>query len=73
LRSGLIFDAAGRLIYRGQLDGSRPGRPGAGVLDGADLRAALDAVLSGKSVSAEQKPSIGCNIKWKPGNEPDYF
>jgi hypothetical protein len=41
--------------------------------DGKDLRAALDALLSGAPVPAEQKPSLGCNIKWKPGNEPDYF
>ena len=72
-----LFDAARRLVYRGQLDGSRPGRgpgrAGGGTLDGADLRAALDAVLSGKPVNPDQKPSIGCNIKWKPGNEPDYF
>jgi peroxiredoxin len=72
-----LFDSSRRLVYRGQLDGSRPGRgaarPGVGTLDGADLRAALDAVLSGKSVSPDQRPSIGCNIKWKPGNEPAYF
>ena len=60
-----------KLVYRGQMDSSRPG---SGVpVTGEDLRAALDAVLAGKPVSAEQKPSIGCNIKWKPGNEPDYF
>lgn len=72
-----LFDAARRLVYRGQLDGSRPGRgadrPGAGALNGADLRAALDAILAGQPVSPDQKPSIGCNIKWKPGNEPAYF
>ncbi len=72
-----LFDAARRLVYRGQLDSSRPGRgpdrPGGGVLNGADIRAALDAVLSHRAVSADQKPSIGCNIKWKPGNEPEYF
>ena len=72
-----LFDAARRLVYRGQLDSSRPGRgpdrPGSGALDGADLRAALDAVLAGREVNPEQKPSIGCNIKWKPGNEPAYF
>jgi len=72
-----LFDSARRLAYRGQLDNSRPGRgpdrPGAGVLNGADLRAAIDAVLSGGSVSPDQKPSIGCNIKWKPGQEPAYF
>jgi peroxiredoxin len=66
-----LFDKSRRLAYRGQLDGSRPdsGIP----LTGADLRAALDAVLAGKSPSTDQKPSIGCNIKWKPGNEPDYY
>ena len=72
-----LFDASRKLVYRGQLDSSRPGRgpdrPGAGVLNGADLRAAIDAVLTGGQISADQKPSIGCNIKWKPGNEPAYF
>lgn len=65
-----IFDADRRLAYRGQLDDSRPknGLP----VTGRDLRAALDAVLAGKPVSAQQMPSIGCNIKWKPGSEPDY-
>src|SRR5690606_19618952 len=66
-----LFDKEHRLVYRGQFDDSRPGN---GVpVSGNDLRAALDAVLSGKPVSEKQKPSIGCNIKWKPGNEPDYF
>ncbi len=66
-----VFDKDQKLVYRGQLDASRPdsGIP----VTGADLRAALDAVLAGKSPSADQKPSIGCNIKWKPGNEPEYF
>jgi peroxiredoxin len=66
-----LFDHDQRLMYRGQLDDSRPsnGLP----VTGKDLRAALEAVLAGKPVSATQKPSIGCNIKWKPGNEPDYF
>lgn len=72
-----LFDAARKLVYRGQLDSSRPGRgpdrPGGGVLNGEDVRAALDAVLAGQPVSPDQKPSIGCNIKWKPGNEPAYF
>jgi thiol-disulfide isomerase/thioredoxin len=65
-----LFDGDRRLVYRGQLDDSRPGnnKP----LTGRDLRAAIDAVLSGKPVSQEQRASIGCNIKWKPGNEPDY-
>lgn len=66
-----VFDAQHKLAYRGQLDGSRPN---SGVpVTGHDLRAALNAVLTGKPVATEQKPSIGCNIKWKPGNAPDYF
>ena len=72
-----LFDAARKLVYRGQLDSSRPGRgpdrPGAGVLNGADIRAALDAVLTDHPVNPQQAPSIGCNIKWKRGNEPAYF
>jgi peroxiredoxin len=65
-----LFDKARKLVYRGQMDGSRPGN---GVpLTGADLRQALDAVLSGRPVSSEQKPSRGCGIKWLPGKEPDY-
>lgn len=66
-----LFDKSRRLVYRGQLDDSRPGSrlP----VTGADLRAALDAVLAGKAASPNQKPSVGCNIKWKPGNAPDYF
>ncbi len=66
-----LFDGESRLVYRGQLDESRPdnGRP----VTGKDLRAAIEAVLAGRPVSADQKPSIGCNIKWKPGQEPDYF
>jgi thiol-disulfide isomerase/thioredoxin len=65
-----LFDSEQKLVYRGQLDDSRPtnGVP----VDGRDLRAALDALLGGEPVSAVQKPSIGCNIKWKPGNEPGY-
>lgn len=66
-----LFDQTHKLVYRGQLDDSRPGN--AHPLTGKDLRAALDAVLAGRPASADQKPSIGCNIKWKPGNEPDYF
>jgi peroxiredoxin len=66
-----VFDRDKRLVYRGQLDDSRPGN---GLpVNGRDVRAALDAVLAGKEVSIAQKPSIGCNIKWKPGNEPDWF
>ena len=66
-----LFDKDQTLAYRGQLDSSRPdsGIP----VTGADLRAALDAVLAGRSAAADQKPSIGCNIKWKAGNEPEYF
>ncbi len=66
-----LFDQNQKLVYRGQLDDSRPdsGKP----VTGKDLRAAMDAVLSGKLVDSNQKPSMGCNIKWKQGNEPDYF
>ena len=66
-----LFDKSHKLVYRGQLDDSRPGSnlP----VTGKDLRAALDAVLAGKPVSPNQKASVGCNIKWKAGNEPDYF
>ena len=65
-----LFDAKRRLVYRGQLDESRPGnnKP----VTGRDLRAAIDAVLAGRPVDANQKPSIGCSIKWTPGNAPDY-
>jgi len=66
-----LFGKDRKLVYRGQLDESRPGN---GIpVTGKDLRAALDAVLAGKPVATDQKPSIGCNIKWKSGNEPDYF
>ena len=65
-----LFGRDRRLVYRGQLDRTRPR---IGTPDGADLRAALDATLAGQSVSADQAPSIGCNIKWKRGNEPQYF
>ena len=66
-----LFDKDFRLVYRGQFDDSRPGN---GLpLTGKDVRAALDAVLAGKPVSPNQKSSLGCNIKWKPGNEPEYF
>jgi peroxiredoxin len=66
-----LFDASLQLVYRGQLDDSRPsnGKP----VTGADLRAAIEAVLAGKAVSTEQKPSVGCNIKWKAGNAPSYY
>jgi hypothetical protein len=66
-----VFDRDLRLVYRGQLDGSRPGNDV--PVTGEDLRAALDAVLDGKPVPEQQRPSMGCNIKWKPGNAPDYF
>jgi thiol-disulfide isomerase/thioredoxin len=66
-----LFDRERRLVYRGQFDDSRPGNGVA--VTGRDLRAALDALLSGKPVLSDQKPSLGCNIKWKPGNEPEYF
>lgn len=58
-----LFDADKKLVYRGQLDGSRPGNGVA--IDGRDLRAAMDQVLSGKPVATEQRPSLGCSIKWK--------
>ena len=66
-----LFDSAKKLVYRGQLDGSRPGNDV--PVDGRDLRSALDALLAGDAVDPHQAPSIGCNIKWRPGNEPDYF
>ena len=66
-----LFDADYKLVYRGQLDDSRPSNEK--LVTGSDLRAALDAVLAGKNIREEQKPSIGCNIKWKSGNEPYYF
>lgn len=66
-----LFDAERKLVYRGQLDGSRPGN--SVNVDGKDLRRAIDALLSGEPVREDQVPSIGCNIKWTPGNEPDYF
>lgn len=66
-----VFDAERRLAYRGQLDDSRPGNDQ--PVTGRDLRAALDAVLDGRAVSEPQKPSIGCNVKWRPGNAPEWF
>ena len=66
-----VFDGGRRLAYRGQLDASRPGN---GIpVTGGDLRRALDGLLEGADPLADQHPSIGCNIKWKPGREPDYF
>ncbi len=65
-----VFDSTHKLSYRGQLDASRPGN---GVpVTGADLRAAIDAAIGGKPANIEQQPSMGCNIKWKEGNEPTY-
>jgi peroxiredoxin len=66
-----LFDENRRLVYRGQLDDSRPrnNKP----VTGADIRAALEAVLAGREVSSRQMPSIGCNIKWRPGNAPTYY
>ena len=67
-----LFDGEGRLAYRGQFDGSRPGNDV--PVSGDDLRSALSAVLKGHTIDeASQLPSLGCNIKWKPGNEPAYF
>lgn len=66
-----LFDRAKRLVYRGQFDDSRPGN--GKVVSGIDLATAVTAVLAGKSVSDDQKASLGCNIKWRPGNEPNYF
>jgi peroxiredoxin len=65
-----LFDGDHKLVYRGQLDDSRPGNDK--PVTGADLRTAIDALLAGKSVTSDQKPSAGCNIKWKPGNEPKF-
>jgi peroxiredoxin len=66
-----VFDADRKLVYRGQFDSSRPGN---GIpVTGVDLRAAVDSVLAGRPVAEPQQPSIGCNIKWKAGKEPDYY
>lgn len=65
-----VFDSQLALVYRGQLDDSRPSNDK--PVTGKDLRAAIDAVLSGQPVNPVQIPSIGCNIKWQPGNEPNY-
>ncbi len=65
-----LFDKERKLVYRGQMDDSRPG---SGIpVTGLDLIKAIDAVLAGRDVGSEQKPSMGCNIKWKPGNQPHY-
>ncbi len=66
-----LFDGEEKLVYRGQFDESRPGSEI--PVTGKDLRAAADAVLEGRPVPEEQRSSMGCNIKWKPGNAPDYF
>ena len=66
-----VFDADRRLVYRGQFDGSRPKNDV--PVTGADLRAAVNAVLSGRPPTDDQFPSMGCNIKWRPGHEPAYF
>lgn len=66
-----LFDGAGRLAYRGQFDPSRPSSDLA--VTGVDLRAACDAVLAGRLAPPEQIPSVGCNIKWRPGNNPPWF
>ena len=66
-----LFDAERRLVYRGQFDGARPGNDV--PVDGRDLRGALEALLDGRPQTDQQRPSLGCNIKWKQGNEPDYY
>ena len=66
-----LFDGTRSLVYRGQLDASRPGNDV--PVTGADLREAIEAILAGRVPAGNQTPSIGCNIKWKPGNEPGYF
>ena len=66
-----LFNKERKLVYRGQLDDSRPGN--GKPVTGKDLRAAIDALLADKPISQDQRPATGCNIKWKPGNEPDYF
>ena len=66
-----LFDEDRKLVYRGQLDGSRPDNDV--PVTAEDLRAAIEALLEGRTISEDQKPSIGCNIKWAAGNEPAYF
>jgi peroxiredoxin len=68
-----LFDRERKLVYRGQFDDSRPKSDPPIPVTGKDLRAAIDALLSGQPIPTDQRASIGCNIKWKPGNEPDYF
>jgi hypothetical protein len=66
-----LFNNELRLVYRGQFDNARPGN--SEPVTGDDLSSAVDQLLAGKSISVEQRPSMGCNIKWKPGNEPSYY
>jgi peroxiredoxin len=66
-----LFDSNHKLVYRGQFDGSRPSNDT--PVTGSDLRAAVDALLAKGKPSGDQKPSVGCNIKWRAGHEPDYF
>ena len=66
-----LFDSNQSLVYRGQIDGSRPGNDI--PVTGEDIRQALDTILAGGELSGDQTPSIGCNIKWKQGAEPEYF
>lgn len=66
-----LFDRNRRLVYRGQIDDSRPGN--GKPVTGRDLRGAMDSLLEGRAVDPDQKPSLGCNVKWRPGNEPNYF
>lgn len=66
-----LFDQQRRLVYRGRFDSSSPGK--SDPVTGNDLRQAVDALLAGAEVPQKQYPSIGCNIKWQPGNEPDYY
>ncbi len=65
-----LFDASHRLVYRGQYDAARPGNDEA--ITGVDLRAASQALLNSAAITAQQMPSMGCNIKWRAGNEPQY-
>ena len=66
-----LFDSNHKLVYRGQFDDSRPGNDE--PVTGRDLSLAVEHLLTGEPISQDQKPSVGCNIKWKPGNQPDYF
>ena len=66
-----LFDASHNLVYRGQYDAARPGNEA--PVNGKDMKQAVDALISGSAQSNEQIPSVGCNIKWRAGNQPDYF